>query len=188
MPHCNMAAESIDGNIISFTIQDVPVVIDENHFVLAARSGSELLKYCSIRRMMDHLRLGENDVVEIDASAYTVGYQGGFYLSNEEGVRITSDLISNYKVLEHGKSGAHRILFSAYGHVFDIRNILGTHEGRVAIAGVRQLINPEDMQMSAGFRLNGDRVFFDDHITLWKGRPCMMLKEGALEVPSWRIL
>lgn len=165
----------MDGNFVQFCITDIPVKISDSQFILARREGSKVLKLGSIRMVMDHLPLGENDVISVDGAIYTVSYFKGFHAGP-----IASDALKDYTLIQRGEKGSQKLLFRVDDFVFGIEKIMGLHNGKVVIQGLSRAIDAKEIQMSAGFRVNKRRMFYGDTLVMHKGRPCIR-KEDSYE-------
>ena len=66
MYHCRFRALTELGDPFYFSVADVPVKVYPDMFILAARSGTPILRASTIGRAMDHMQLAEGDQVLID--------------------------------------------------------------------------------------------------------------------------
>ena len=77
MYHCRFRALTELGDPFYFSVADVPVKVYPDMFILAARSGTPILRASTIGRAMDHMQLAEGDQVLIDGKRYILGITAG---------------------------------------------------------------------------------------------------------------
>ena len=193
MYHCRCKALTKSGEPYFFTAADIPVKVSPDYFTLANRPGSPLLTVSSLSRAMDHLDLGDGDEVTIDGRPYVVSYYRGFIFQGKSGIIIPSNHVSQCTLTKVGQPSKSRVQFKYNGRIFRLQCFLGSYEGKAVIAGVRELVDPKAIQVSASITLNKRQIFFSDdvdgsEVILWHGRPCIKKEEGYVEIPTGILL
>lgn len=189
MKSCRLRATDRAGNPIIFLPEDVPVRIWEDAFILARVQNSPTLVLDSLVRVMDHMDVGEGDLVLYEGQEYKVTYSRGFQLVNQTGTIIPSNLISNCKVLSVGNKTISGIQFRTDTSAFRIHAFLGIYEGKMVCAHDRKPFTEEQLRVSAGFVYQRQKLCYGDIVegkvlTMWRGRPCIHTEDGYVELPS----
>lgn len=193
MYHCRCRALTELGDPIYFSARDIPVKVFQNSFTLAARPGTPLLQVATLCRAMDHLPLAEGDTVLIEGKKYAVTYHRGFTFKSESGVIIPAHAVSSYELLCVDAGVKSKLQFKYRDHVFQLPSFFGCVDGKAVLSTSLELVEPDQIQVSAGFTYNKEKVFYGDTINggeviMWRGRPCIR-KEGAyVEVPTGNLL
>ena len=189
MFHCKCRALTQDGVPVYFTVQDVPVRVYADKFVLARRPNSPILELRTVCRMMDHLPLGEGDVVDVQGHQYTVSYYRVFRLVGTSGQLLPSNVVESYKLLSIGTTSCSKLQFRYGECVFQIPSILGCIGDKVVLAGCRVPVDVEAIQVGAGFLRGKRKVFYGDivdghEVIMWRGRTCLHKEEGYLDLTN----
>lgn len=192
MFHCRCRALTDRGEPIFFYAKDVPVCVDAEHFILANRPGLPLLRTATFSRAMDTVPLAEGDLVKIGGKEYTLVYHRGFCFRSSDHTYINSDAVSRHHLLERSKERPTKLQFKCRDTIFQLPAILGCVDGKAVIAGIGAGVDPEEIQISAGFTASKRKLFYGDEfnggeLIMKKGRPCVYENGTYIEAPSGRI-
>lgn len=190
---CRLRAIDRTGRPHIFYPHDCPVRIWEDAFILANVPGCPQLLLNSVVRVMDHMDIGEGDVVEYRGQVYTVTYFRGFQLMGDNGVTIPSHLVSACRVLSVGTESRASIQFRTERSAFRLHAFLGVYEGKLVCSHDPQLVEPHELKISAGFVYQRQKLCYGDIVEgyplmMWRGRPCINTPEGYIEIPSKTLL
>lgn len=190
----SLRAQALDGSFVTFTLEDIPIKIYDTQFILANRPNSPVLLTESICRMLDHLPVGEGDVVQIDGSEYLLTYLKGFtFVRASDSAILPAHLVNHCTLISTGTSSTAKIQCKCQGRAFPILGILGAYEGAAFIPGLSEPVDPRLIQLSAGFAYRKQSFFFGDEIDghpliLWRGCPCIQRGDEHIEYPTKRLL
>lgn len=189
MQCCRLRALDSYGCPHIFTLADAPVRIFEDTFILANRTPSPFLTLSTVVRVMDHLDIGEGDVVSYRGVMCTVTYNRGFQLVSEKGTVYPSNCVPSCNVISVGTRPTSQIQFKSPNISFQLYAVLGCYEGKVVTAHDPNPCDPELLQISAGFVYKRQKLFYGDMVDgypliMWRGRPCVHMEEGYVEIPT----
>lgn len=192
LPSCRLRALDRDFQPHIFLPSDIPVLIWENEFILAQRLDAPPMRLDTIVRMMDHLDVGEGDVVWYNKDVYTVEYSRGFQLCNSSGIVIPSNQVEACDILAYGQKTTSVIQLKNNEQAFRINSLLGVFEGKAFAAHCMKPFDPLELKMSAGFVYMSKKVCYGDivdghELIMWRGRPCIVINGAHVEIPT-RIL
>lgn len=193
MFHCRCRALTELGEPFYFSAKDVPVKVYPDIFILAARPGTPLLKASSMCRAMDHMQLAEGDRVLIDGKKYTLTYHKGFSFKSDSGIIIPSNTVTSYQLLYLDSGGKSKLQFKYRGRVFQLPSLFGCIDDKAVLSITKDLADPEEIQISAGFTYNREKVFYGDvieggEVIMWHGRPCICKEGSYVEMPTGNLL
>lgn len=189
MQSCRFRAIDTAGGKHYFNIADVPVRITETTFVLANVPDSPILMLESVVRMLDHMDVGEGDVVLFRRQEYVATYNHGFQFTNNNGTVFPSNQVDACEVLSVGTQTMSPIRLKSPNNAFRLPAILGIYEGKIITAHDPVPCSPEDLQVSAGFVYQRQKVYYGDIIdgeplVMWHGRPAIKTPDGYIEIPT----
>lgn len=189
MYHCRYRALTENGAPFYFTVQDVPVIVYPNLFLLANRPNTPLLKIDSMCLVMDHLPLAEGDTVRIGGREYVVTYTMGFMFVGKGGDRIPSNVVTSYQLMRVGTTCKAKPLFKYQDMIFKLPAFCGCADGKAVLSFYRELVEIDKIKVSAGITYKKQKIFFGDafkggEVIMWKGRPCVLREEGYIEFPT----
>lgn len=188
----NLRARDARGHYHEFTLNDVPVLVDESSFVLMAKPGSPILLMESLTSGADIKGVYEGTVIADENGAeYVMSYKRGFAaMDSNRNVKKLSDL-SSYKVCRrkvdiHKVSKAvlcrQRLLYLYHGIQFQFRDFVGIVNGMPIIKESYTPIDIDQVQQYSGLSYEGIRIYLGDSLNggivqMYKGRVCL-LKDG----------
>lgn len=186
---CRLRALDKRGNPHIFTTMDVPVRVWEDSFILANVKDSPVLLIDSVVRMMDHLDVGEGDMVLYHGRQCTVSYNRGFQLTNDKGTVHPSNQVMACELLSIGDKTMSPICFQSKNATFRIRAFLGVFDGNVVTAHDPLPCRPSDVRLSADFVYQRQKLYYGDLVEghpliMWRGRPCIQSDGGYVEIPT----
>lgn len=193
MYHCKLRALTELGEPFYFSASDVPVSVYPDMFILAACPGTPILRTSTIGRAMDNLSLAEGDQVLVDGRKYTLGYHRGFVFIGGSGILIPSNAVNSYELIQLDIGAKSKFQFKYRDSVFPLSSLFGCTGDKAVLAVGCMQVDPQDIQVSAGFTYNKKKVFYGDilegsEVIMWHGRPCIK-KEGCyVEVPTGNLL
>ena len=193
MFQCRCRALTELGEPFYFSVKDIPVKVYPDMFILAACPGTPLLQLPTLCRAMDHVPLAEGDCVLINGKKYTLTYYKGFNFKSDSGIIIPSHNVDSYELVALNVGAKSKLQFKYRGHVFQLPSIFGCVDGKAVLSISKELAEPDEIQVSAGFTYSKEKVFYGDvieggEVVMWRGRPCIR-KEGLyVEIPSGNLL
>lgn len=193
MYHCRFRALTELGDPFYFSVADVPVKVYPDMFILAARSGTPILRASTIGRAMDHMQLAEGDQVLIDGKRYILGYHRGFTFRGDSGIIIPSNAVESYKLMQMDIGEKSKFQFKYRDSVFQLPSLFGCVEGKAVLSIGCMRADPQDIQVSAGFTCNKKKIFYGDildggEVIMWRGRPCVQREGYYVEMPTGNLL
>ena len=190
MTTLNLNAETLTGDRYVFSLNDVPVMLDDTQFVLMAKPNSPILLINTVITGMDIDGLFEGSIISDGKDEYVVSFKRGFAAMRAD--RTVKKLTEFPMILNTGtfaeKEHAarpmcrQRILYKTNDMQFQIKDLIGIMDNNLVIRENYTKVCVEDIQQYAGISYNGNKVFFGDIIEgspvhMYKGRICIM-KDG----------
>lgn len=193
MSSCRLRGITPYGQVYYFVPGDIPVRVYEDRFILARNPEVPAMLVNTVCRVMDHMDVGEGDVVEIDGTNYTVSYVKGFILTSESGVIIPSNRIETCGIISVCDTPCTKLQFRAGGVTFRIQAFLGCYGNKAVISHVPKLCDIDEIRIGAGFVYQKQKVFYGDtvegyEVVMWHGRPCLATEQGYVELPTKQLL
>lgn len=186
----NLRALTLNNQYYTFNVTDIPVLINEHHFILMRRKNSPILQLDSITSMTDIRNVGEGTVIK-DTSGidYVISFKRGFAAMNSKHeVRKIGD-ISNYTICYKRSNTSllscrQRLLFKYDDIQFQLKDFIGFIGDKGVIKKNHSLVPIDQIKQYAGITYEGSSVFFGDVIndcpvTLYKGRICLQHGEDT---------
>ena len=169
----------------SFTIEDIPTMIDSDTFVLLKKVNSPKLQLKTIRRGDVATGLFEGDVIVMDNTNWLVCYERGFYVISDAYVIRYLHQISDYKVIGTADSCNFSVpinfkanhLFKYKNTIFRFNDIIGGYKDKIIVRACKKPIEPSDIQQECCMSVNGCKIYLDDvvdgkKVLLHNGRIC----------------
>ena len=178
-------ARTKSGDFYEFKVTDVPVYLDQEHFVLLNKNDSPILKKGLCIRGCDIPGIFEGDILEEDGVQYLVRYQRGFFCKDQN-----NETKYLYELRDAKKVGTlfdtpwpsarvafpTKMYYKYHGSLIFPKSILGCYEGRILVADFSDKVRPEEIQQDAKLTYAGEKIFFGDlvdgyPVELYYGRP-----------------
>ena len=188
----NLSAKTLTGEYYTFSLADVPVMLDDIQFVLMAKPNSPILLIDTVITGMDIDGLFEGSIISDGSDEYVVSFKRGFAaMRADRTVRKLTDFASytntgKFVTKDHAVQSLcrQRILYKANGMQFQIKDIIGTRDGKLVIRENYTSVDTESIQQYAGISHNGKKVFLGDEIDgsavrMYMGRICI-IKENKI--------
>ena len=180
----NLRACTLTNKYYTFSIKDIPVLVDDNNFILMARPGSPILRFDTIGSLTDIPDIGEGTVlVGENNDVYTISFKRGFAAMSSDRQISKLHELSNYTITAEaphfvGIANRQRLLFKYNNLQFQIKDIVGAIDGKAIVKREHTLVAVDKVQQYAGLTFNNTRVFLGDVIdggivTMYKGRVCL---------------
>lgn len=187
--------------LVSFTLEDGPILQDAKSFALINRPGSPILRYNTIMKGCDIPRVYEGDIIEYHGKEYIIHNEIGFCAISLDGERIYLDDLDEIKVVNNMYFQNKFKVFSkkcTFKYVektekrflggereFGFRSIMGGIAGKplISIYGAK-LSDASDIRMFTGIRYKGKRIYFGDEIEgsiVYMERGRVKMKVNGLE-------
>ena len=174
--YSTLRALSTKDEPVIFDISDVPMMMDEEHFVLVRREGSPILRVDTVVLGTDIEGVFEGSrIVDNQGKEYTVSYKRGFAAMDASRKIFKLNSIAPFIYKEVNISATlscrARIIFKCDDRFFQLRDVVGEKDGFMIIKNNYSLIDPNNIQQFAGMSNNNQRLFLGDN--LYSGTVCM---------------
>lgn len=179
-----MEAFTKDGKFFAFKLSDVPINIDHQHFILANKENTPILKLGLCRRGCDIPDVYEGDILNCDGEEHVLQYQRGFILLNENRRRRYLWEFDNFKVVGNiydtewafSINCAKSVRYRYNNTLLYPKSFAGYYKGKILLEGTNTKVSPRFIQQEACFTYEGEKIFFGDLIEgypveLYYGRP-----------------
>lgn len=195
----SLQALTSDGKACRFSVCDVPVVIDDEQFVLMARPGSPILLTHSIVSCTDIPNISEGTVLtDSSGKEYTVSFKRGFAAMDKQRNVVKINEIGEYRVTNtvslSSISTCRQRLIYKYGDIqFQLKDFVGIIDGKAVIKENYTAIDVSEIQQYAGLTYMGKNVFLGDMIdgnkvTMHAGRICIDYEEYFIDLADMQII
>lgn len=197
----NMRAFTLNDELYTFSMLDIPIRITEKEFILAMKPRSPILKIDNIMRGMDLPNIFEGDIISGDGVVYLVHYLRGFRASDSDGIvkhlyefkdiQVISNIFNTDFPIKAALKK--KLLFKYRDRKLKMENITGIYKNHMVVRGITTKLDPSELQQEAGFSYKGNTVFFGDMIEgypveLYYGRPCICKPEGMYDIIKKQII
>lgn len=173
-----------DGRQVIFTLKDLPVAIDNSHFILMNRKNSPILDLHSIRRGDPESGLFEGDVVVHNGDKWLVCYERGFYVINSAYIIKHFKDIPGYEYIGLRENLNIDILiklkrthmFRYKTVTFYLQDIRAAVNNKLILSMFTDPISPDDICQECSFTYEKHKVFLGDRV----GNDVIHLEKGRL--------
>lgn len=196
-----MKTLTCDGEPYHFSLQDIPVLINRDEFVLLNKPGSPRLNMWQIRRGDEEYDLYDGDLISMHGDTWVVCYERGFYAINEAREIKYLDQLRNYEFLsgswdvptpvpvEYKKK--HKFKYKDF--IFGIDNIVGMHEGKIMIRTFDYPIDAAEVQQECSLSYGDEKLYFGDMVQgctveLYKGRVAICKNGDYIDLATEEVL
>ena len=179
----NLRALTLTGKTYTFSIKDVPVLIDEDDtFILMRRENSPILRFNTITSLTDISSIGVGTVLTDATRTYVVSFKRGFAAVDSEHNVYKLNTLHDYTIdnTDTYNTGCYnqRLLFKYDDLQFQIKDIVGMIHNYAIVKRNHTLVDMSLVQQYAGITYENNKVFFGDIIndgvvTLYQGRVCI---------------
>lgn len=194
-----MKTLTTNGDWFTFSMEDLPVLLDDEHFALFGQSKSPWLRIDSIRRGDPEYGLYEGEVLSMDGENWLVCYERGFYVISESYVIRYLDDLSDYQVIGNVPNIKINVpvsfranhLFKVKDNIFRIQDVVGAFNGKLLLRPVNTPVDVTDVQQECCATYEGKRVYLGDildgaELKLYHGRLARMTNAGAIDITTGR--
>lgn len=189
-----LRAQTLTGELYTFSMLDIPMRISNKTFVLARKPNSPIMRLDDITRGMDIPGLFEGDIIKANGKEYLINYMRGFRASSSDSVAYLDEL-EDYQVIGNIYTNEfpikcallRKIVYKYRDNKIKIDDITGIYNGYAIVRGVTDRLCPDELQQDAGFTYNNTKVFFGDIVegevlTMYCGRPVINVNDKIYDV------
>lgn len=194
-----MKTLTTNGDWFPFSMSDLPVLLNEECFVLFGCTNSPWLRIDSIRRGDPETGLYEGEVIQMDGCKWVICYERGFYAINEDYISKHLNTLRDYTVLgdapnvpiEMSVSYRANHLFKVNDTIFRIQDIVGAYDGKLLLRSLKEPIDTDKIQQECCATYKGKRVYLGDMLDgcpleLVNGRLVRKTPDGVIDITSGR--
>lgn len=190
-------AFDVNNRPLMFGVEDIPVFISSTRIALTNRPNSPLIRANTVSRRLPNTQLGEGDSVLYRGRLYQIVYNRGFLLWDTHSDSYIQTNVVDFPDISYAGITTvpnTRLQLRHEDVVFQLSAILGpSGDGKMYISHCPTAIDPNNVQIAAGFTFNGKRVFYGDilqghELTMWRGRPVIKTEDGIIEYPTKLLL
>ena len=194
-----MKTLTTNGDWFPFSMSDLPVLLNEECFVLFGCANSPWLRIDSIRRGDPETGLYEGEVIQMDGCNWVICYERGFYAINEDYISKHLNTLRDYTVLgdapnvpiEMSVSSRANHLFKIDDTIFRIQDIVGAFDGKLLLRSLKEPIDTDKIQQECCATYKGKRVYLGDMLDgcpleLVNGRLVRKTPDGVIDITSGR--
>ena len=193
-----LRALSTNRNIVYFNIKDVPILINDNMFILSAKNNSPILLFKSVARGLDDKDIFETDFVMSAETTRVVGfviYIDGFYIWHTDGTVEPLRDIDRYMfypneqmyLVKEMESYRSRIRFGSGSRRFGIDRIIYYNEDEMYVS-IKQSgppVNRHFVKYGTGVNIESKELLFGQvtstgEIVLNKYHPMLKQADGTI--------
>ncbi len=189
------AYKKYSNELYEFSVEDIPVLVDSDEFILLNRRNSPRLCSNEIFVGCKEFHVFDGDVVLADGVEYLIRYNHGFYATDVSGhnryLYEFNDIkpVSTYRGTEFEGmfSVRAKILFKSGHAMFSLTDILCGTDDSMWINGIKHDVKTQDIQQFTGSIYAGKAVFFGDSIvhgrvSLHGGRVVAISEKGCFDL------
>lgn len=180
----SLKAQTLNGKAYEFSVYDVPVVIDDEQFILMAKPGSPILLTGTIVSCSDVPNVCEGSILtDRNGVSYVVSFKRGFAaMDAQRNVYKICDIdgltVTGLMDLSSISLCRQRLIYKCGNNQFQLKDFIGISKGNVIIKEGYASIDISEIQQYAGLTYDGKNVFFGDIIdgstvVMHAGRVCM---------------
>lgn len=168
-----MKALTFDDGWYSFTLADIPTMIDHETFVLLAEENSPKMYLKTIRRGDPESGLFEGDIIQFNNDRWLVCYERGFYVINSSYISKYLYQLPEYTFIEEYTDFTDKIvpinfkanhLFKYKDCIFRFNDIVGGYNGKIMVRACHELIDHKDIQQECCMSIDKKKVYLGDYI------------------------
>lgn len=175
---------SASGLWTEFTLNDLPVPIDNKSFILMARPDSPILDLSNVRRGDPSTGLYEGDVILCDDETWLICYERGFYAINDAYVVRYFDKLTDFQYLGVRENFNISIplklkkkhMFRYNTTMFHMQDIIAAVHGKLLLNMFADPVSPDLICQECAFTYNNHKVFLGDSV----GSDIIHLSNGRL--------
>lgn len=186
-----------DGQYVSFTAADIPVLIREGTIALFKRPYSTLLAASTLEIGSDiGAYVGDIITCEEEIGKWVVDYRRGFIATRLGSGEVRSlGSFKDFKVIAHATEEEMEralvqpktIAFKYKGTIFYLDDILGMYQNKMIVHRINELVPEYGLEQDTSITVGDQRLFLGDTfrgypIILCYGRVCIQDRVGAYDL------
>ena len=181
MSFCSMRAHSYNdaSKTVGFTVADIPLVINNDSFVLLNRQFSPILRLDTVVLGSD-VGVYQNDVLSCEGELWYVIFDEGFvastydkthrkYLYEFNTLNVVREMTKEER--EHFGVKPRRMRFKCDSKVFTLEDIIGKYQSKIIVSPISYAFPADDVYQDTHVHIRLGRSYFGE---LYKGRKLIM--------------